>query len=438
MSWSYLPGQGDCLPANGLKDNERSVTWSETRMRWRLLKRELEMACWMMPLSGLTFAHLPSETTNADDSSEACGKFVTISLSKAASRASRSARPEKKNRMLTSAMVGLTPFALLERFDLNISSSKTYVVSYQQWIKMQMSLFAISVPFCETWPKAGMMHDGACYRRPKWEHRINGTGFGLLLPTPYANKHTSNVANMADLVDSKGYPWQPGRKPHDRRTGKPVTTTLHDFVRFWPTPTVNGNHNRAGVSAKSGDGLATAVNRWPTPRAKERKQRNSRDGHVSLSKAVQLFPTPTSSDANGTGHYNPGGGANLRSAIFRTPTASDATKWNNKTVTERLEAGHSVRLPNQVAEGKGGLLNPDWVELLMGWPMGWTAIEPLPIEAFVAWWDNPGWDANWERGVPRVVEDLNDRVGRLKVIGNGQVPLCALVAWELLMGDQDK
>ena len=35
---------------------------------------------------------------------------------------------------------------------------------------------------------------------------------------------------------------------------------------FWPTPTVNGNNNRAGLSAKSDDGLATAVKMCPTPR----------------------------------------------------------------------------------------------------------------------------------------------------------------------------
>ncbi len=29
----------------------------------------------------------------------------------------------------------------------------------------------------------------------------------------------------------------------------------------WPTPTVKGNYNKAGLSARSGDGLATAVAR---------------------------------------------------------------------------------------------------------------------------------------------------------------------------------
>ena len=32
----------------------------------------------------------------------------------------------------------------------------------------------------------------------------------------------------------------------------------------WPTPTVKGNYNKATLSSKAGDGLATAV-RWATP-----------------------------------------------------------------------------------------------------------------------------------------------------------------------------
>jgi hypothetical protein len=30
---------------------------------------------------------------------------------------------------------------------------------------------------------------------------------------------------------------------------------------MWPTPTVKGNYNKAGLSARSGDSLATAVSR---------------------------------------------------------------------------------------------------------------------------------------------------------------------------------
>jgi hypothetical protein len=55
-----------------------------------------------------------------------------------------------------------------------------------------------------------------------------------------------------------------------------------------------------------------------------------------------------------------------------------------------------------------------------------------------------GMDRNWwarepestsrttERNVGRVADGVAARVDRLKAIGNGQVPLCAATAWELL------
>jgi len=33
----------------------------------------------------------------------------------------------------------------------------------------------------------------------------------------------------------------------------------------------------------------------------------------------------------------------------------------------------------------GGQLNPDWVEWLMGWPIGWTDLKPLGMDKFREW-----------------------------------------------------
>ena len=33
----------------------------------------------------------------------------------------------------------------------------------------------------------------------------------------------------------------------------------------------------------------------------------------------------------------------------------------------------------------GGQLNPDWVEWLMGWPIGWTDLKPLGMDKFQQW-----------------------------------------------------
>jgi hypothetical protein len=33
----------------------------------------------------------------------------------------------------------------------------------------------------------------------------------------------------------------------------------------------------------------------------------------------------------------------------------------------------------------GGQLNPEWVEWLMGWPIGWTELKPLEMDKFREW-----------------------------------------------------
>lgn len=36
-------------------------------------------------------------------------------------------------------------------------------------------------------------------------------------------------------------------------------------------------------------------------------------------------------------------------------------------------------------ESPGGQLNPDWVEWLMNWPIGWTDLGPMSLETFREW-----------------------------------------------------
>ena len=42
---------------------------------------------------------------------------------------------------------------------------------------------------------------------------------------------------------------------------------------------------------------------------------------------------------------------------------------------------------------EGGKLNPQWVEWLMGWPMGWTGLQPLEMDKFQEWRQqhSPSW-----------------------------------------------
>lgn len=97
-------------------------------------------------------------------------------------------------------------------------------------------------------------------------------------------------------------------------------------VAVWPTPRQEDGES-TGMSAKrlaerEPDNLPTAVKHWPTPAARDFRAPNNPEGQSRLS---------------------------------RPPTSGE-------------------KLPNAV----GGVLNPDWVELLMGFPPGWTDTPASP------------------------------------------------------------
>lgn len=190
-------------------------------------------------------------------------------------------------------------------------------------------------------------------------------------------------------------------------------------AEFWPTPRAEDSES-CGAHRGEPDTLTAAV-RWSTP--------TTRDAE---SPAIQvLWPTPCSTDANGAGSRNVEGslahaGVSLTDAVrgdggrgrCRPPAASD----------EKGSAQPGQRR-GQLSETVAGLkLSPDWVEWLMGWPVGWSSLESLQ-DATVGGWDvDPGDTGE----VPRTTGGCANRRARLRAIGNGQVPQCAAAAFRLL------
>ena len=122
-------------------------------------------------------------------------------------------------------------------------------------------------------------------------------------------------------------------------------------------PTAHGMSKDGLSNGPSGNELGRAVNRMPTPRAQEHCQHNSRDNGMALSAAVRI-PTPTVACATG-----------------------GQTSRSGDRKNELLLAGVA-----------GGSLNPDWVEWLHGWPIGWTASAPLAMDRFQQWLlSHTGW-----------------------------------------------
>ena len=157
------------------------------------------------------------------------------------------------------------------------------------------------------------------------------------------------------------------------------------FLLTCPTPTVKGNYNKAGLSDKSGDGLATWAAQFPTPTSTPYGTRNNGHrpdgspyrtaGAPSLDTMARrsMWPTPLATDGSHGGPNQAGGKGDLRlsSAVARsmwpTPTVQDA---NNNGAPSQAE--RNTPPLNAVA---GGPLNPTWVEWLMGWPLGWTVCD---------------------------------------------------------------
>ena len=200
------------------------------------------------------------------------------------------------------------------------------------WKTPQCSLLEEEPESLATLPRWGMTVDGLLWEHPMLEPITKGTGSGLL-PNGVDTFHTPNTTGLDGGSNSRkalknrqwaspnARDWKDSGASQGNRKSPNLGTMVH-----WPTPTVCGNYNRKGASKTSGDGLATAVKNWPTPR--------------------------TAGMCGGTGSWE---------------------LLNKNTTKEEAR---------QMGAGNGGKLNPTWVEWLMGWPLGWTDLKPLATDKF--------------------------------------------------------
>jgi len=103
--------------------------------------------------------------------------------------------------------------------------------------------------------------------------------------------------------------------------------------------------------------------------------------HIRESESGLWVPTPVCHDHK-VGINGRGLGALAKREWWPTPTAHNAKEGNYLSESER----NTPTLAAQV----GGPLNPDWVEWLMGWPVGWTDLKPLETAKFQQWLDSHG------------------------------------------------
>ena len=243
--------------------------------------------------------------------------------------------------------------------------------------------------FSQTWPRWGMMVHGECYQLPPWVQDTDAIAFGEL---------------SDDGIESTG-------------------------ESAWPTVTVHGNANKSDYGGKSGDGLETAVKKaaeesatWPTPTAHAalpvcmEKDRDGLNYAVTRGKTKShLYPT--------VGTQTMGGCSGSFAKLKHLEEIGRQTPEECRAMSSHLTGGKDP------AQANVGLLNPDWVEWLMGWPYGWTDIDKTSLDE-LAWLDLSDDPAEWLPPLmPRITTRKEHRTKRIETLGNGQVPLCAAVAF---------
>ena len=192
------------------------------------------------------------------------------------------------------------------------------------WKTAQRSLLGDSEPSLVTWPRSGLMLDGQCWELPTLERRTSESASGFW-QTPVAD----------DAVNRQAGKWNSRGEPKlSAQVLLPTPTRDSKREKFWPTPTVCGNNNRKGASATSGDGLATVV-------------------------AQRTWPTATATAYKGW-----------------SPNHNRANTDDRLDYTVEREAFQAGQQTPPMR------LNPNWVEWLMGWPIGHTDLRPLGMDKF--------------------------------------------------------
>ena len=245
---------------------------------------------------------------------------------------------------------------------------------------------------------------------------------------PGSKGHAHGIAR--GYLDAQVMSWPTSRAEDSESCGahRGVPDTLTAATR-WSTPTTRdrespGKLARGAGSAAAGNEwvkpLGLQCMPWPTPTAAcakggQTRRGGARKGELLLGGAVRPWGTPCAAEYKGTG-----------------PVGS-------KSHAHRLDRDY---LDAQAATASSHHLSADWVECLMGLPVGWTLQHGERLTVAYA----PSWPASrmenidgaspqhdWEP--PRVVQAKTEpnRHARLKALGNAVVPQQAVFALSRLL-----
>jgi len=195
------------------------------------------------------------------------------------------------------------------------------------WKTSQTSLLSDFQTFSERWPNAGMMRGGAVSEHPTWEHHTSETG-GFVSRGGWPTPRTC-TAMQAQITPQRALDKNPNLETVMAR-------------QMWPTP-LSTDYIRMSLPPANMEwtgGIVPAV------------MRSMRDGHTQM--PHKKWPTPIAHDAKD------------QSLPASRITQTDGVVGE---VMRSIKAGHT-ETPQERP-----YLSADWVEMLMGFPAGWTLLD---------------------------------------------------------------
>lgn len=300
--------------------------------------------------------------------------------------------------------------------------------------RTSLPLFGMDlIPSSQIWPNSGSMRNGICFERPRRERLTvesdsSSSQWGTATAhertqTPRDVDHGEQLANQAAM-------WGTPRVTTNNMAGNPERKDGHhsrieDQAAMWATPNAHDGRRPEDPNSTQGANLARDATLWPTPQAHdaiqgktpeqvEEMRRRTGAGVSNLNEVASMWPTPRAADFEATGPHR-GTPDTLPSAVenWPTPQASDAlgemhqsekakakgwaprlqdearawpTPEAKNTVGYQVSSGKRYPRLGVVACGpqdqatqkdgddgsKRAVLNPQFVETLMGLPIGWT------------------------------------------------------------------
>lgn len=190
------------------------------------------------------------------------------------------------------------------------------------------------------------MRNGTCSERPTWARRIDASG--------------SSSWPTARATDAQG-----GAYSYSRGDRNSPHANLSGVARLWLTPDANAINS--SESPESFEARRVAL---------KAKGMNGNGAGTPLGIAAQQWATPTSHDrTHSPREVDHGAQLANQVSLWSTPTSRD---WKNDDPNQSPD--HSPPLGRQVlqltrngdASSRAVVLNPSFVETLMGFPIGWT------------------------------------------------------------------